>query len=143
MSKIRHSKRLQAHTVEFDRFREDDPHRNIQWLTDSIDRTLSRDRMEQARKLLRKSFTSGAIDADSTPGQATSKGKGTGKDKGTGKGKGKGKGMAKVKVSTQGSSPIPASPMNPVAGATEEYATPTREMESATMKNCPHAHLSQ
>ena len=29
---------------------------------------------------------------------------------------------------------MPTSPMNPVAGATGEYATPTREMESATTK---------
>ena len=59
------------------------------------------------------------------------------------KGKVKARVKAKVKVSTKGSTPMPTSPMNPVAGATEEYATPTREMESATMKNCPHAHLSQ
>ena len=52
LSKIRHSKRLQAHTVEFDRFREDDPHRNIQWLTDSIDRILSRDRLEISKKVV-------------------------------------------------------------------------------------------
>ena len=34
------SKRLQADIVEFDRFREDDPRRNIKWLTESIDRIL-------------------------------------------------------------------------------------------------------
>ena len=51
LSKIRHSKTLQADTVEFDRFREDDPHRNIKWLMDSIDRILSRDRMEIAMQV--------------------------------------------------------------------------------------------
>ena len=51
LSKIRHSKRLQADTVEFDRFREDDPNRNIKWLTDSIDRILPRDRMEIAKQV--------------------------------------------------------------------------------------------
>ena len=98
---------------------------------------------ETGWKFQRNSFTSGATDTDSALGEAMNKGTGKGKDKGKEQGKVKEREMAKVKVSTQGSSPIPASPMNPVAGATEEYATPTREMESATMKNCPHAHLSQ
>ena len=49
MSRIRHSKRLQADIVEFDRFLEDDPKRNIKLFTESIDRTLSRNRMGQAR----------------------------------------------------------------------------------------------
>ena len=98
---------------------------------------------ETGWKFQRNSFTSGATDTDSALGEAMNKGTGKGKDKGKEQGKVKEREMAKVKVSTQGSSPIPASPMHPVAGATEEYATPTREMESATMKNCPHAHLSQ
>ena len=49
LSRIRHSKRLQADIVEFDRFLEDDPKRNIKLFTESIDRTLSRNRMGQAR----------------------------------------------------------------------------------------------
>ncbi|MFM7978541.1 MAG: hypothetical protein ACKPKO_04430, partial [Candidatus Fonsibacter sp.] len=62
----------------------DDPRRTIKWLTDSIDRILSRDRMEWARRLQRKSLLSGAFDADvATPGKGKgkSKGKSKGKDK--------------------------------------------------------------
>ena len=69
--------------------RDDDPRRTIKWLTDSIDRILSRDRMEWARKLQRKSLLSGAIDADvATPG----------------KGKGKSKGKSNIKDKTNNSS---------------------------------------
>ncbi|MFM7984152.1 MAG: hypothetical protein ACKPKO_32985, partial [Candidatus Fonsibacter sp.] len=45
-AKIRHSKRPALDLVEFDRMREEDPKRTIKLLTDSIDRALSRDRME-------------------------------------------------------------------------------------------------
>ena len=85
LSKNRSSKKLQPDIVEFDRMREDDERRTLKWLTESIDRLLARDRMEWARKLQRKSLTSGAIDSDVAPGAL---GKGTG---GQGK-KGKGKG---------------------------------------------------
>ena len=70
--------------------REDDPRRTLKWLTESIDRLLARDRMEWARKLQRKSLTSGAIDSDAVPG-APGKGKGSKGKQGKGKGKGKGK----------------------------------------------------
>ena len=90
LSKIRHSKRLQADIVKCDWFCEDDPKRNIKWFTESMDNILSRDRLEQARKLHRNAFTSGAIDADSAPGQASNNKKGKGKDKGKGKGTCKG-----------------------------------------------------
>ena len=68
--------------------REDDDRRTLKWPTESTDRLLARERMESARKLHKKSLTSGAIDADSVPGQS-GKGKGGGK-KGKGNGKGKG-----------------------------------------------------
>ena len=72
--------------------REGVPRRTIRWLTDSIDRILSRDRMEWARKLQRKSLLSGSIDADvATPG----KGK-------KGKSKGKSRGKEQFKNSTMG-----------------------------------------
>ena len=64
---IRNSKNLQLDIVEFDRTREDDTRRNLMWLTENIDRSLARDRMEWARKLQRKSLTSVAIDSDSAP----------------------------------------------------------------------------
>ena len=75
--------------------REDDDKRTLKWLTESIDRLLARERMEWARKLQKKSLTSGAIDVDSAPGHS-GKGKGGGK-KGQGKGKGKGKGKGRGK----------------------------------------------
>ena len=59
---------MQPDIVEFDRMREDDNRRNLKWLAESIDRLLARDRMEWARKLQRKSLTSGAIDSDAAPG---------------------------------------------------------------------------
>ena len=68
LTKIRNSKKLQPDIVEFDRMREDDSRRNLKWLSESIDRLLARDRMEWARKLQRKSLTSGAIDSDAAPG---------------------------------------------------------------------------
>ena len=75
LSKIRHAKKLQLDSVGFNGTREDEERRNLTWLTDSIDRMLARDRMEWARKLQRKTLTSGAIDADSVPG-VTKGGKG-------------------------------------------------------------------
>jgi hypothetical protein len=67
LSKIRTPKKLQPDIVEFVIMREDDSRRTLKWLTESIDRLLARDRMEWARKLQRKSLTSGAIDSDSPP----------------------------------------------------------------------------
>ena len=81
---------MHADIVEFDRMREDDDRRFLKCLTESIDRLLARDRMEWARKLQRKTLTSGAIDVDSTPGPT---GGGTGGGKSTGKGQGKAKGQ--------------------------------------------------
>ena len=69
LSKIRAQKKLQAGVVEFDRMRKDDDQRELQRLTQNNDRRLARYRMEWARKLQRKSFTSGATDVDSTPGE--------------------------------------------------------------------------
>ena len=70
LSKLRSSKKLQADLVEFDRMREEDDRRALQWLTESIERFLARRRMEWARKLQKKSLRNGAIDTDSTPGQS-------------------------------------------------------------------------
>ena len=70
LSQIRTSRQLQADIVEFDRMREDDDRRAFKWLVESIYRLLARGRMEWARKLQKKSLTSGAIDADSVPGQS-------------------------------------------------------------------------
>ncbi|MFM7980579.1 MAG: hypothetical protein ACKPKO_14800, partial [Candidatus Fonsibacter sp.] len=67
LAKIRNSKRHQVDLQEFDRMREDEPRRTLKWMTESIDRLLSRDRMEWARKLQRKSHLSGAIDAEAAP----------------------------------------------------------------------------
>ena len=67
LSKIRNSKTLQPDIVEFDRMREYDVRRTLKWLTESIGRLLARGRMEWARKLQRKSLTSGAIDSDAVP----------------------------------------------------------------------------
>ncbi len=61
-------RKLQLDIVEFDRTREDDERRTLKWLTESIERLLARDRMEWARRLQRKSLTSGAIDSDVVPG---------------------------------------------------------------------------
>ena len=91
LSKVRALKKLPVDIVEFDRMREDDDRRTLKWLTEGTDRLLARERTEWARKLQKKSLTSGAIDADSVPGQPGA-GKGGGKK---GKGKGKGKGMGK------------------------------------------------
>ncbi|MFM7985696.1 MAG: hypothetical protein ACKPKO_40925, partial [Candidatus Fonsibacter sp.] len=77
---------------EFDRMREDDPQRTLKLMTESIDRLLSRDRMEWARKLQRKSLLSGAIDAEAAPSTF---------DKGTSKGKSKGKGKLQSKDKPQ------------------------------------------
>ena len=66
--KVRNSKKLQPDIVEIYRMREDDSRRNLKWLTERIDRLLARDRMAWARKLQRKSLTSGAIDSDAAPG---------------------------------------------------------------------------
>ncbi|MFM7983527.1 MAG: hypothetical protein ACKPKO_29795, partial [Candidatus Fonsibacter sp.] len=90
LAKIRNSKRLQADIQEFDRMREDDLRRTLKWMTESIDRLLSRDRMEWARKLQRKSLLSGAIDAEAAP-STFDKGKSKGKSKGKGKSQPKGK----------------------------------------------------
>ncbi|MFM7985956.1 MAG: hypothetical protein ACKPKO_42235, partial [Candidatus Fonsibacter sp.] len=96
LANIRKSKRLAPDIVEFDRMREGDPKRTIKWLIDSIDRVLSRDRMEWARELRRKSLLNGASDADvATPG------KGFGKK---GKSKGKSKSKDKAKNSSKGNS---------------------------------------
>ena len=91
LAKIRASKKQQADIEKIDKMREDAERRNLKWLTESIDRRLARERMDSARQLQRKSLTSGAIDADSTPRQPGG-GKGGGKSKGKGKGKGKGMG---------------------------------------------------
>ena len=68
LSKIRTSKNSQAEFAEFDSMREDDDRRCLKWLTESIGRLLARDRLEWARKLQRKSLTSGAVNADWKPG---------------------------------------------------------------------------
>ena len=88
--------------VEFDRMREDDSRRIFKWLTEHIARLLARDRMEWARTLQRKSLASGAIDADSAPGQS---GGGKGGGRGEGKGKGKGRGRGKRDSSHDSSNP--------------------------------------
>ena len=91
LAKIRTCKTQQADIVELAKMRADAERRNLKWLTTSIDRLPARKRMDWARQLQRKSLTSGAIDADSTPRQPGG-GKGGGKSKGKGKGKGKGMG---------------------------------------------------
>ena len=90
LSKVRTSKQLQADIVEIDRMREDDSRRTLKWLAEIHRPTISSG-LEWARKLQMKSITSGAIDADSAPGQSD-RGKGGGKGKGKGKGKGRGRG---------------------------------------------------
>ena len=135
MSKIRISKRLQPDIVEFDGFREDDPRRNIKWLTESIDRILSRDRMEQARKLQRKLFTSGAIDADSAPGQAV-QGKEEVKEraKDNEKGKVRIKAKEKVKERTRENNLSLTIIMKKETTVVEVSATRLRVTANATMK---------
>ena len=102
LTNIHTSKKLQPDIVEFDRMREDDDRRNLKCLTESIDRLFARERMDWARKLQRKSLTSGAVDADSTPGPSGG-GKGGGKSKGKGNGRGKDKGRGKREQSRDSS----------------------------------------
>ena len=77
--------------------RDDDPNKNLKWLTDSIDRLLQRERMLSARALQTKRIQTGASltteqsNANSNAALAQDKGKGKGKAKGKGRGKGKGK----------------------------------------------------
>ena len=104
LAKIRNSKRLQADIQEFDIMREDDPRRTLKWMTESIDRLLSRDRMEWARQLQRKSRLSGTIDSEAAP-STFDKGKSKGKSKGKGKSKSKGKTQAKRDSSRDPSTP--------------------------------------
>ena len=112
--------------------REDDTRRTLKWLTESINRLLARYRMEWARQLQRKTFTSGAIDADSAPGQSGG-GKGGGKDKAKGEGKGKGKGRGKRDQSHE-SSTAPK-----IKGLCHMYLRHGR----CANYDCPYSHLSQ
>jgi len=108
--------------------REDDSRSTLKWLTESIDRLLARDRMEWARKLQRKSLTSGAIDSDAAPG-APGEGKGGKGKKGKGKGKGKGK-RDSSRVSPDASE---------VKGICHMYVRNGK----CCSDSCPYSHLSQ
>ena len=83
----RPSKKLQSDIYEFDRMREDDPQKNLKWLTDFTDRLLQRERMLSARALQTKRIQSGASlttdnSANSTAAPAQDKEKGKGKGRG-------------------------------------------------------------
>ena len=87
--------------------------------------------MEWARKLQNKSLTSGAIDADSTPGQS-GKGKGGGKKgKGQGQGKGKGRGKRDQSRDSTGS--------NEAKGICHMYV----RHGQCSNDDCPFSHLPQ
>ena len=88
------SKKLAPDIHEFNRFDLDDSRRTLRFLTDSIERLMSRERMEAARATQKKRIAGGGLDgytADQNALGAKAKGKGKGGKKGKGKGKGKDK----------------------------------------------------
>ena len=109
LERIRPSKKLQSDIHEFNRTRDDDPQKNLWWLTNSIDRLLQKGRMLNARALQTKPIQPGApltndnsASSSAVPAQDKDKGKGEGK----GRGKGKGKGGASDKSNGVGHIPI-------------------------------------
>ena len=87
LERIRPPQKLQLGMHEFDRMRDDDPQKNLRWLTDSTDRLLQRERMLNARALQTKRIQSGA---SLTTDNSASSSAAPAQDKDKGKGKGKG-----------------------------------------------------
>jgi len=65
LERIRNSKQLLAPDVhEFDRWELDDPRRTLKWLTDAVERVLSRQRMADARKVQKERMKKDGLGLD-------------------------------------------------------------------------------